>query len=103
MRRWRTLTLIEHHGPNTSPSDPDRATKRQGNPPSYKALRLRKALYVQYDDPRYRPEYYNLRKDPFERHNLVRKLSRKRRAHLRALVRRFEACDDGASCRKADR
>jgi arylsulfatase A-like enzyme len=103
VKRWRTIALIEHHGPNTSPSDPDRATKRQGNPPSYKALRFRRALYVQYDDSRYRPEYYKLGKDRLERRNVIRKLSRKRRAHLRALVRRFAACDDGRSCRKADR
>jgi arylsulfatase A-like enzyme len=103
VRRWRRVTLIEHHGPNTGPGDPDLATARQGNPPSYRALRFRSALWVQYDDPKYRSEYYNLKKDPNERHNLVGKLSTRRRARLRALVRRFSSCSDGRSCRTADR
>jgi arylsulfatase A-like enzyme len=103
VRRWRRVTLIEHHGPNNGPGDPDRATPRQGNPPSYRALRFRGALWVQYDDPRYRSEYYNLRKDPRERHNVVGKLSARRRAALRALVQRFSSCSDGPSCRSADR
>jgi hypothetical protein len=97
------VTLIEHHGPNNAPGDPDAATPRQGNPPSYRALRFANSLWVQYDDPRYRSEYYNLKKDPNERHNLVRKLSAKRRARLRALVQRFSRCADGPSCRTADR
>jgi N-acetylglucosamine-6-sulfatase len=103
VRSWRKVTLIEHHGPNTSPSDPDAATPRQGNPPSYKALRFRNSLWVQYDDSKYRSEYYNLKKDPLERHNVAGKLSAKRRAALRALVARFEACGDAASCHAADR
>ena len=103
VRRWRRVTLIEHHGPNNTPGDPDQATPRQGNPPSYRALRFSNRLWVQYDDPRYRSEYYNLKKDPNERHNLVRKLSAGRRARLRTLVQRFASCSDGPSCRAADR
>lgn len=103
VRRWRRVTLIEHHGPNDGAGDPDKSTPRDGNPPSYRALRFSNSLWVQYDDPRYRPEYYNLKKDPNERHNVARKLSAKRRARLRALVNRFSSCSDATSCQAADR
>lgn len=103
VRNWRSVTLIEHRGPNMAPSDPDKATRRQGNPPSYKALRFRDALWVQYDNPRYRSEYYNLKKDPYERHSLVRKLSAKRRGALRARVAALHRCSDQTSCHAADR
>jgi hypothetical protein len=29
---WRTTSLIEHHGPDNRPDDPDRADKNSGNP-----------------------------------------------------------------------
>ncbi len=102
VRNWRSATLIEHHGPNMGPKDPDKASRRQGNPPSYKALRSRNSLWVQYDNPRYRSEYYNLEKDPYERHNLVRRLSAKRRAALRGRVAALHRCSDAASCHAAD-
>jgi N-acetylglucosamine-6-sulfatase len=38
---WRTAALIEHHGPDTDPTDPDHPGKNSGNPPSYGALRTR--------------------------------------------------------------
>jgi arylsulfatase A-like enzyme len=103
VRTWRRVTLIEHHGPNNAAGDPDHATPRQGNPPSYRALRFANSLWVQYDDPRYRSEYYNLKKDPRERHNIAGRLSRKRKARLRALVTRFSSCSDAATCQAADR
>ena len=37
---WRNVTLIEHRGPNWADGDPDRQRARQGNPPSYNALRF---------------------------------------------------------------
>ena len=103
VRDWRRVTVVEHHGPNTDPNDPDHATKFQGNPPSYKALRFPNALWVQYEKRKFGVEYYDLRKDPNERHNIAGQLSKKRKRTLRALVRRFEACSDAPSCHAADR
>jgi N-acetylglucosamine-6-sulfatase len=103
VRRWRRVTLIEHHGPNNGAGDPDRSTPRDGNPPSYRALRFANSLWVQYDDRRYRSEYYNLKKDPLERHNIAGRLTAKRRARLRALVTRFSSCSDATTCQAADR
>lgn len=31
---WRTTSLVEHHGPNELPQDPDRQQRSQGNPPT---------------------------------------------------------------------
>jgi arylsulfatase A-like enzyme len=101
--RWRRVTLIEHHRRDDIAGDPDQSTELQGNPPSYRALRFKNSLWVQYDDPSYRSEYYNLKKDPRERHNVAGKLSAKRRARLRALLNRFSSCSDAASCQAADR
>jgi arylsulfatase A-like enzyme len=103
VRDWRRVTVVEHHGPNTAPGDPDHASQFQGNPPSYKALRFSGALWVQYDQRKFGVEYYDLRKDPNERHNVAAQLSKKRKRTLRALVRRFEACSDAPSCHAADR
>jgi N-acetylglucosamine-6-sulfatase len=102
VRRWRRVTLVEHQGPNGNPKDPDGAKPREGDPPGYKALRFRNSLWVQYENPRYRSEYYNLKKDPLEHHNIAGKLSRKRRARLRVLLKRLSTCADGPSCQAAD-
>jgi hypothetical protein len=58
---------------------------------------------VQYDDPRYAPEYYDLAHDPFERRNIAARLTPERRAQLQALVALYRACANGPSCRGADR
>ncbi len=36
---WRTVALVEHHGDNNSPADPDHENGG-GNPPSYEAIRI---------------------------------------------------------------
>jgi N-acetylglucosamine-6-sulfatase len=77
---WRREVLIEHHGPDTNPADPDFPTAGAGNPPSYEALRTATSLYVEYMTGE--REYYDLRTDPFELHNLASHLSA---AHLRKL------------------
>ena len=99
VRSWRVGSLVEHHGPNTAPSDPDRATKRQGNPPSYAALRSANSIWVEYDNGG--REYYDIAKDPFERSNLASKLTTAKRASLHARLAALRACTGGASCRAA--
>jgi N-acetylglucosamine-6-sulfatase len=104
VKRWRRVTLVEHRGPGVQPGDPDKQTKRQGNPPSYQALRFGNALYVRYERFKaFKPEYYNLKKDPLERRNVYYKLSKRKKAQLRRQLKRFHACKSGRSCRKADR
>jgi hypothetical protein len=74
---------------------------RQGNPPSYTALRFSDALYVEYlaGNP---PEYYDLVTDPHEQRNVYASLTPERRAELSALLARMLACSGGPSCQTAD-
>ncbi|HVX42398.1 MAG TPA: sulfatase [Mycobacteriales bacterium] len=66
---WPRAVLVEHHGPDRAKNDPDRQSFRAANPPSYQAVRTAEALYVQYKSGE--QEYYDLRHDPFELHNLA--------------------------------
>jgi arylsulfatase A-like enzyme len=98
---WRTMTSIEHLGPNWADGDPDRQRARQGNPPSYTALRFNDALYVEYlaGNP---PEYYDLATDPHEQRNIYESLSPERKAELSARLARMLDCSGGPSCHAAD-
>ncbi|HWG07422.1 MAG TPA: sulfatase [Solirubrobacteraceae bacterium] len=95
-RGWRNEVLIEHHGRVLDESDPDLPLLGSGNPPSYEALRMRHALYVEYVTGE--REYYDLRRDPYELNNLAAQLppARLRRLH-RALVR-VERCHGARAC-----
>jgi len=97
--RWRDAVLIEHRHTNSLPGDPDRQGPPQGRPPSYKALRFADALYVEYENPRHPPEYYE---DPDERVNIYDELTPERRAELSARLARLATCSGGASCQAAD-
>jgi arylsulfatase A-like enzyme len=98
---WRDATLIEHRGTRSVANDPD-AEPLSRNPPSYGALRFADALYVQYRNPAHAPEYYDMARDPVQRHNLYPSLSAKRRAALAAKLAQMLRCRGGASCQAAD-
>ncbi|OJF11863.1 sulfatase family protein [Couchioplanes caeruleus] len=97
---WRTAALIEHHGPDFDPADPDRPRPGSGNPPSYAALRTATYTYVEYVDGA--REFYNRRTDPHQLRNLFPRLSPSRRAALHTALKKLTTCR-GAACRTADR
>jgi len=66
---WRQAILIEHHGPDNSPADPDRQNQQQWDPPSYEAVRTANALYVKYGNGQ--QEYYDTATDPYELNNIA--------------------------------
>ena len=66
---WQRAALVEHHGPDHDRADPDFQRSSAGDPPSYEAIRTRRALYVEYADGQ--REYYDTRTDPLELHNLA--------------------------------
>ena len=70
-------------------------------PPSYTALRFDAALYVQYDNPKRPPEYYEHGTDPYERRNIWPYLEPERQAKLAEQLERMKTCS-AASCRMAD-
>jgi len=96
---WRDAGLVEHHGPNNAPGDPDRQTKENGNPPTYKALRTATATYVEYANGQ--REYYDRQRDPYELTNTYGQLSPSRRARLHKTVRALHTCHGTTSCTKA--
>jgi N-acetylglucosamine-6-sulfatase len=96
---WQNAALIEHHGPANDPRDPDRQNRDTGNPPSYEAIRTGAFLYVEYIDGE--REFYNLRLDPFELHNLAYKLTASQLTTLHAALARLTDCHTGATCQAA--
>jgi len=90
---WRQAILIEHHGPDDLPSDPDAQTKAQADPPSYEAVRTENALYVLYANGD--QEYYDTATDPLELDNIAP--DGVPPDLVKALVA-LENCHDGVTC-----
>jgi arylsulfatase A-like enzyme len=93
---WRTAALVEHHGPDTDPSDPDYPPKNSGNPPSYQALRTSTYTYVEYADGS--KEYYDRTTDPSELDNIVGTLPASTLTTLHNALHAMAACHGGTAC-----
>lgn len=98
---WRSLALIEHSGPDLTPSDPDVQTIAEGNPPSYMAIRSTQFTYVRYYNGE--TEYYDRVKDPYELDNVAVRLTPARRAQLQSWLTALHKCSGGAQCWQAGR
>jgi N-acetylglucosamine-6-sulfatase len=94
--RWRREVLIEHHGRVLDPGDPDLPASGAGNPPSYEAIRSEHSLYVEYSTGE--REYYDLRRDPFELHNLAAQLSPAQMLGLHRTLLAIERCHGARAC-----
>jgi N-acetylglucosamine-6-sulfatase len=96
---WRNAVLVEHHGPDLDAggdTDPDSQDHLSGNPTSYEAMRTPGFLYVEYrNDER---EFYDLRTDPYELHNIVSRLSAVQLAQLHDELSGLENCHTGDAC-----
>lgn len=93
---WRNLALVEHHGQDLDPTDPDMPETNSGNPPTYEALRLPTAVYVEYTGGE--TEYYDIASDPFELKNLASTLPSNRAAALHSALDAVKNCHDAATC-----
>jgi N-acetylglucosamine-6-sulfatase len=100
-KTWRHAVLVEHHGPDTNPSDPDFPARGSGNPTTYETIRLARETYVEYKTGEH--EYYNLRRDPYQLTNTYSQLSTARKARLHQLLQRLKSCHSGAACWRAAR
>jgi N-acetylglucosamine-6-sulfatase len=110
---WRTVALVEHHGRTGNPADPDfEEGRRSGNPTTYEAIRISsrhlsgfrgpvEAVYVEYKDAAHEIEYYDIRKDPFERRNIAKRLTAGQRAELHKVLVRLKHCHGSSACWKA--
>jgi N-acetylglucosamine-6-sulfatase len=90
---WRQAILIEHHGSDDLPGDPDAQTSAQADPPSYEAVRTENALYVMYANGD--QEYYDTATDPLELDNIASKGVPLEL--VKALVA-LENCHSGVAC-----
>ncbi|WP_218005005.1 sulfatase family protein [Actinomadura macra] len=97
---WRNVALIEHVKPRPTAEDPDRQDSAPGAPPTYNALRLRDALYVEYQDGE--REFYDLVRDPHQLANQGGRLPPDRQRQLSALLYALTHCS-GAGCASAGR
>ncbi len=98
---WRRIALVEHHGPATVAGDPDRQSFNAGNPPTYNAIRSPGFLYVRYSNGA--AEFYDLRIDPAENHNIVGQLAPGTIATLNGIMRTLARCHGGRQCGAAAR
>lgn len=98
---WRTAALVEHHGPQRDPSDPDAPAVRSGNPTTYEALRTMTSLYVEYADGE--REYHDLLADPHELRNSFSSLLPEQKALLHAALEAVRICHDATACLAAER
>jgi N-acetylglucosamine-6-sulfatase len=93
---WRNAALIEHHGPDTSPQDPDAQSQDSGNPTTYEAMRTPDLLYVEYADGE--RELYDLHSDPYELNNIAPFAPPTELAQLHAELAALEQCHGGSAC-----
>jgi N-acetylglucosamine-6-sulfatase len=93
---WRTVALVEHHGPVKDPADPDLPAIRSGNPTAYEAIRSLTSLYVEYADSE--KEYHDLAAEPNELRNSYALLSDDEKASLHATLAAAANCHDAKSC-----
>jgi arylsulfatase A-like enzyme len=98
---WRNAILVEHHGTDLSGRDPDFQQPAAGNPRTYEAMRTHEFLYVEYNNGE--TEFYDLRNDPFELHNLADRLTVDQRVRLHDEVAALEQCRGPADCWDATR
>jgi len=97
---WRRAVLVEHRGPDIDVHDPDFPKPESGNPPSYEAMRMSGALYVEYADGEH--EYYDIAADPYELRNAYSDLGTGMRAMLHRELTRLARCHGAAECHQAD-
>jgi N-acetylglucosamine-6-sulfatase len=93
---WPGAVLVEHRGRPFLPGDPDVQPNLAGNPPSYEAIRTADALYVEYADGS--AEYYDLRTDPDELHDIAATVSPSILRPLRNALHRLEHCRGPDRC-----
>jgi arylsulfatase A-like enzyme len=97
--KWRNAALIEHHSPRRTILDPDYQQPPSGEPTKYEAMRTHNYLYVENADGE--RELYDLRRDPFELHNIFGRLSRRQRFQLHREMRSVEHCHGSSACWRA--
>jgi N-acetylglucosamine-6-sulfatase len=110
---WRTVALVEHKNLADNPLDPDFEDGRPGgSPTTYQAIRISsprlpgfrrpvEAVYVEYRDTAHETEYYDIKRDPFERDNVAARLTPRQKRVLHRILARLTACHGARDCWRA--
>jgi N-acetylglucosamine-6-sulfatase len=93
---WQQAVLVEHHGTDDLPGDPDAQNRAQADPPSYEAIRTANALFVRYASGF--EEYYNTDVDPYELDNLG---GSRAPPYLKAALEALSQCHRAVACQNA--
>lgn len=94
----RTIAVVEHKRSAPSADDPDASDPKAGGPPTYVALRMKDALYVEYLDGAGEVGYYDMTSDPHQLHNIAHTLSPARLKALHEAAMANHACKGAAEC-----
>ena len=94
----RTMAVIEHVQRPFDPNDPDATGLLAGNPPTYVALRMATALYVEYLDGTGVVGYYDMTTDPHQLHNIAASLTPGQLATLHSAAAANYTCAGAAQC-----
>jgi arylsulfatase A-like enzyme len=94
----RKMAVIEHLQLPPDPLDPDASGANSGNPPSYVALRMAKALYVEYLDGTGVIGYYDMTTDPYQLRNVASRLSPAQLEKLHSAAVANYTCAGAAQC-----
>ena len=94
----RTMAVVEHKRIAPSADDPDTADSRAVDPPTYVALRMADALYVEYLDGSGEVGYYDMTTDPDQLHNIAYTLTPARLAALHEAAVANHTCAGAAEC-----
>lgn len=110
----RQVAVVEHRQTEPSADDPDNPVTPNPNtsnqafpnlgpadPPSYVALRMRDALYVEYLGGSGEVGYYDLTTDPYALHNIAPTLPATRAKALHAAMLANQGCSGPSSCSAA--
>ena len=97
----RTIAVVEHKQTAPSKDNPDTAEPKAGDPPTYVALRMKDALYVEYLDGSGEVGYYDMKTDPYQLHNIAPTLSADRLAALHDALNANHTCAGVKQCSAA--
>ncbi|MBE1493979.1 arylsulfatase A-like enzyme [Amycolatopsis lexingtonensis] len=94
---WRTVGLVEHHGPDFDRTDPDKPKKNSGNPSTYEAIRGTTHTYIEYADGT--KEFYDRGTDPQELRNTAAQLPPDEAKQLHDTLQAMITCHGAVACR----
>ena len=93
----RTIALVEHKQAPMTKDDPDATDAKAGDPPTYVAMRMKDALYVEYLKTG-EVSYYDLTTDPYALTNIAPTLPADKLAALHDALEANHTCSGVKEC-----